>query len=85
MAKKWALEVPMHMNPDDHSPEADEIRVHLYQQFFERRGGKGFRIEPFHSPKRKKPRRGRIPGFNRMIGLAINATYGERTDEQTPR
>lgn len=81
---KWALEVPMHMNPDDHSPEADEIRVHLYTQFFTRRGGKGFRIEAFHSPKRKRPRRGRVLGFNRMIAIALNAKYGVR-DEQTPR
>lgn len=86
MARKWALEVPMHMNPDDHSPEADEIRTHLYMQFFQRTGGKGFRIPAFTSPKRKRPRRGRKLGFSRMEALFLNAKHGERTpDEPTPR
>lgn len=80
---KWALEVPMHMNPDDHSPEADEIRVHLHQQFFQRSGGRGFRIPPGTSPKRKHPRHGRAIGFNRMIAIALNAKYGARTDDQS--
>lgn len=75
---KWALEVPMHMNPDDHSPEADEIRFHLYQQFFQRTGGKGFRMLSGSSSKRRKPRRGQAPGFNRMVAIRLNALHGER-------
>jgi hypothetical protein len=82
---KWALEVPMHMNPDDHSAEADEIRFHLYQQFFQRTGGKGFRMLPGSSSKRKHPRRGRPPGFNRMVAIRINALHGERDVREAPQ
>ncbi len=73
---KWALEVPMHMNPDDHSPEADEIRLHLYEQFLQRSRGRGFSIAP--SSKHSK---GRKPEFNRIIAIALNAKYGERTPD----
>jgi hypothetical protein len=75
---KWALEVPMHMNPDDHSPEADEIRLHLFQQFLARTGGKGFRVVPGTSPKRKNPRHGRVYGFNRIESIYLNAKHGAR-------
>jgi hypothetical protein len=80
---KWALPIPMHLDPNDRSAEADEIRFHLYQQFFQRTGGKGFRTTPGQSPKRKKPRRGRIYGFNRMSSIAINAKYGDRENVAT--
>lgn len=80
---KWALEVPLHMNPDDHSPEADELRVHLYQQFLVRSRGRGFRIKAGQSPKRKNPRRGWGTSFNRIDALALNAKHGERTNGPT--
>ena len=82
---KWALEVPMHMNPDDHSPEADEIRLHLFQQFFQRARGRGFRLPKGTGSKRKHPRRGWGPQFNRMDAIAINVKHGERTSETTIR
>lgn len=77
---KWALPVPLHLDPNDHSPEADELRYHLYEQFYKRTKGRGFRQVPGLSVKCKRSRRGRTYAFNRMSAIAINAKYGERTN-----
>lgn len=58
MARRWALEVPLHLAADDNSKDACELRLHLYQYNFHRTGGKGFRHPKGTGSKRKNPRRG---------------------------
>lgn len=75
---KWLPDLPLHLKQDDMSADAGELRFHLYQAMVMRTGGRGFRTMPGTSPKRKHPRRGRRPGFNRMESILIHVRYGER-------
>lgn len=75
------IRIPLHLHPDDHSPEIDGIRVALHMKLVELSKGRGFRKAAGTSPKRLKPRRGWLqhPRVDRLVTLSINAKYGERT------
>lgn len=76
--KRWALPVPMHLSQDDHSAEAAELRLHLYQSAFHRSGGRGFRFANGTGSKRRHPRMGWGKQFNRVEALFLAQKYGER-------
>lgn len=75
---KWVPDLPMHIPQDDMSAEACEMRLHLYQAMFSRSRGRGFRVTPGTSPKRKRPRRGRGPVVTRIDTLYLIARHGAR-------
>lgn len=58
MKRRWALEVPLHLAPDDYSKDAADLRFHLFSWAFHYTGGKGFRHPKGTGSKRKHPRRG---------------------------
>lgn len=80
MARRWALEVPLHLKEDDGSAEAAELRLHVYQHNFHRSGGRGFRAPRGTGSKRKHPRMGWGPLFSRAGSLFLQAKYGARAD-----
>ena len=75
---KWIPDLPLHLAPDDYSPDACELRLHLYQAMFTRSHGKGFRVASGTSPKRKHPRRGHRAPVTRIDTLYLIARHGER-------
>ena len=75
------MPVPLGLKNDDWSPEACELRLHHYQSLFHRTGGRGFRVAPGTSPKRKKPRRGWGEEPSRIETLVVISRYGERHAE----
>jgi hypothetical protein len=58
MARRWALDVPLHLAQDDYSKDACDLRFTLYTSAFHRTGGKGFRHPKGTGSKRKRPRKG---------------------------
>lgn len=80
MKRGWGMLVPLHLDADDYSAEACELRLHLYQSAFARRQGRGFRLARGTGSKRKNPRMGHGPLFSRPASLFIQAKYGERSD-----
>lgn len=76
--RRWAFPVPLHLSPDDHSAEAAELRLHLYQSAFHRSGGRGFMLAQGTGSKRKHPRRGWGVPFSRVGALFLTQKYGER-------
>ena len=70
MKKKWALPVPLHLAAHDYSPDACELRLHLYQSTFERVGGKGFRVA------QTKRLRSRVRYMTRVDRLWYSQQFG---------
>lgn len=78
MKRRWAFPVPLHLSQEDHSADAAELRLHLYQYAFAAVKGQGFRLPRGTNSKRKHPRMGHGPLFSRPAALFLNAKYGER-------
>ncbi len=78
MARRWAFPIPLHLATDDHSAEAAELRLHLYQYAFGVRRGAGFRLAKGTGSKRKRPRKGWGREFSRVEALFLAQKYGER-------
>jgi len=76
--KRWSVPVPLHLKADDYSPDACEMRAHLYQHAFHATGGRGFMLPRGTGSKRKRPRRGWPIQATRVMGLLVTARYGER-------
>lgn len=79
MARRWALEVPLHLAQDDYSKDACDLRYHLYASAFSRTGGKGFMVPKGTGSKRKNPRRGWGVQPSRAYTMLVMSRHAQPT------
>lgn len=80
MARRYAIDVPLHLAQDDYSKDACDLRYHLYASAFSRTGGAGFMLPRGTGSKRKRPRRGWAPQASRAFTLLVQARYGAASE-----
>lgn len=77
MARRYALDIPLHLSPNDMSKDACDLRYHLYASAFQRTGGRGFMLQKGTGSKRKHPRRGWVETPSRAFTMLLISRHAQ--------